>query len=63
MPTVRSDAGKTVDQLTAERNQLFEQLLEHPSDVALINEIRLIQTRMAELTSPVAAVRKSDHNQ
>jgi hypothetical protein len=62
MPTTRSDATKTIDQLTAERNLLFEQLLEHPSHVALVNEIRLIQTRMAELTSPIAAARRSEHD-
>ena len=62
MPTARSDATKTRDQLTAERNLLFEQLLEHPSHVVLVNEIRLIQTRMAELTSPVPAAQKSEYN-
>lgn len=48
--------------LAAKRNLLFEQFLAHPSQIELVDEITLIQTRMAELTSLIAAVQKSDHN-
>jgi len=62
MATARIDAMKVRDQLTAKRNILFEQFLHDPTRVALVNEIRLIQTRMAELTSHFSTGQKSGHD-
>lgn len=62
MPISRMDEMKVGNQLTAKRNLLFEQFLEHPSHIELVNEIKLIQTRMAELRSHVAAAQKSEHD-
>jgi len=62
MATFRIDATKAGDQLAAQRNILFQQFLEHPSDMELLCQIRLIQEQIPQSTVRGETERKSQHD-
>jgi hypothetical protein len=58
MQEPRVDEAKMREQLSTKRNLLFERFLENPSNVALVTQIRLIDTRIVELARNLVAEQK-----
>ena len=59
MKAARIDGVTIRKQLSVKRNLLFQEFLQNPVNVGLVNEIRSIDARIAELTTDFRAEQKS----
>jgi hypothetical protein len=62
MKAARIDELTIREQLSLKRNLLFQEFLQNPVNVGLVNEIRSIDARIAELTTDFRADQKSAHD-